>query len=124
MSDYRRMLKLAGLNESMIEAVASEREAQDELNDIEAEKRFAWENGIEKNIKLIARRTGVELTDTHAIYINDDNQAEVKSDTGNGMPLSHLLQFASQLAANGIGSNVQINGSSEIDIMISFTIHA
>lgn len=124
MTDYRRMLKLAGLDEATIEQLAMEREQQD-ADDAEldrADQRNEWERGIEKNIQLIARQTGVELWDNYAVYIGDDNECEVRVDTGSGMPLAHLLQFANKIAAAGLGSDVKVAGSADLFITLRFKL--
>lgn len=125
MTDYRRMLKLAGLDETMIEQLAMEREQQDadEQRDAEEDARWTRERGIEKNLKLAARQTGVELWDNFPVNITDDDECEVKVDTGSGMPLAHLLQFANVIASRGIGSDVQIHGSADLYITLSFKLH-
>jgi len=123
MADYRRLLRLAGLNESQVNEIAMRAEADDlEDQQTKADQRLEWENGIEKNIKLIARQTGVDLWDSYAINITDDNECEVKIDTGSGMPLSHLLHFANKLAAGGFGSDLQIHGSADLFISITFKL--
>jgi hypothetical protein len=123
MTDYRRMLKLAGIAEEMIEQIVAEREQQDadDARDAEEEARWTRERGIEKNIQLIARQTGVELWDNYPVYIDGDD-CEVKIDTGSGMPLSHLLHFANALAKNSIGSDLQIQGSADLFITVSFKL--
>lgn len=126
MSDYsrKRIMELAGLKRIMVEDSQTRITSADvEPNEQDSdEARYDWECGVEKNIKLIARRTGVELWDNFPVYF-DDSTVEVKIDTGSGMPLSHLLQFASQLAANGIGSDVKIQGSADLFITITMTVH-
>lgn len=126
MSDFsrKRIMELAGLKRIMVEdsqtRITSADVAPNEQGSDEA--RHDWERGIEKNIKLIARQTGVELWDSFPVYF-DGSTVEVKIDTGTGMPLSHLLQFANKLAANGIGSDVKIQGSADLFISITFTVH-
>jgi hypothetical protein len=142
--DYRTLLRHAGLPETEVERIAAAAEADDaasdkasphahsiserEMPDDEqaqldaADRRVEWENGIEKNIKLIARQTGVELWDNFPVSIDSDDEVTIKVDTGSGMPLSHLLHFANKLAASGLGSDVQIHGSSDLFIGITFKL--
>lgn len=109
MSDYNKMriMELAGIKSGNI------------LNEGDEE---AFKVGIEKNIRLIARQTGVELWDSHAITILEDNTCEMRVDTKSGMPVSHLLHFANKLASAGIGSDVQVHGSTDLHITLTFNL--
>lgn len=122
MSDYdkMRLMELAGLK---YEGIPLVEDMQGDMGDeAKAEQRLHWENGIENNIKLMARQTAVELWDNYAINITDDNECEIKVDTGSGMPLSHLLHFANKLAASGLGSDVKIHGSADLFISLTFKL--
>lgn len=127
MSDYSRMrmMELAGLKGLIVEdtqvRITSENvEPGTEDSD---EARSDWERGVEKNIKLIARQTGVELWDNFPVHFDEDT-VEVRVDTDGGMPLSHLLQFANALASRGVGSDVKVHGSADVFISLSFKVHS
>jgi len=124
MVDYRRLLRLAGLDESQVNEIA-ERAEEDDLEaekQAQADQRVEWEKGKEKLITMIARQTGVDLWDSFPINITDDGECEVKIDTGSGMPLAHLLHFANKIAAAQLGSDLQIHGSADLFLSITFKL--
>lgn len=123
--DYRTLLRHAGLPDSEVERIAADAEAEDRKNMAhgvnEADDTAAWANGVEKNIRLIARKTGVELEGNHAVVINGD-QCELTVDADHGLPLAHLLHFANQIASAGIGSDVQIAAGGDLNITLRFQL--
>lgn len=124
MSDYSkmRMMELAGIKYQGV--LMEDSQVKINADDVQSDEDAAWERerAIEKNINMIARQTGVELWDNYPVNIMDDGLVEVKVDTGVGMPLSHLLHFANTLASRGIGSDVQIQGSADLFITLSFKL--
>ena len=114
MSDYERMLKLAGLNESTIARLTSE--------DVDDEARFDLEREITSKVKIIAQQAGLELDGNHPIFIHE-KECEVKiACDSNGIPLSQFLDFANKMASADLSSNVKLAGSADLYISLYFTI--
>lgn len=121
--DYRTLLRHAGLPEDEVERIASQAEQDDTMreDDLDAhDQQLTWERGIEKNINLIARQTGVDLETSHAILI-EDKACTVTLYEGE-VALSHLLSFANKIAAAGIGSDVKVGANSTNNVVLTFTL--
>ena len=120
MTDYERMLKLAGLNESTIARLTSEADSQETSDAPTARDDFERELG--SKVKIAAQQAGLELYSNHPVFIHED-ECEVKVDgDSSGIPLAQFLDFANKIASAGLGSNVKIAGSADLYISIYFTI--
>lgn len=121
MTDYRRMLELAGLNEAEITRIAQEAEQQDMDDEREAadNARHEKERELEQRLIKAATSCGLTLWDKFPVNLMDD-EVEVKVDAGTGIPIAALIRFANVIAGNQIGSDVQINATSDMAVLISF----
>ncbi len=80
-----------------------------------------WEQGIEKLIRLIGRKTGVEADGEHGIFI-DGGEVTVTLVHGHAYSLSQLLDYANQIASNEVGTNLKITADSDQRVVLTFDL--
>jgi hypothetical protein len=118
MADYRTLLRHAGLPDDEVERIATAAEADDESNMNEDQDT----SYLEKHIKLILSKTGLDLWNSHSLMI-DGSTAEVTiAADAYGIPLSQILDFANQIAAAGLGSDVKISGANGGALTLNFNL--
>lgn len=136
MTDYRTLLRHAGLSDSEVERIAAQAEADDAAKASHREKgddslsedgedhddqQLVWENGVEKLIRLIGRKTGVEPEGVHDVYI-EGSACTVRLVHGHTYGLSQLMDFANKLASEGVGSDIKVGADADQRVILEFQL--
>ncbi len=120
MTDYRTLLRHAGLPDEEVERIAAQAEADDRSRTNEDEESENYEIK-EKHIKMICRQTGLDLADSHSIMIDGSTGEVAISDGGHGISVAQLLDFSNKIASAQIGHDVKVSGNDAI-LRLSFTL--
>lgn len=111
MTDYRTLLRHAGLPDDEVERIASQAEADDRTHHMQEADENDRSLYIEKHIQLVLRQVGLQLWDSHSIIVDADVAEVAISDEGHGIPVAQILDFANKIAGAGLGSDVKITGN-------------